>query len=78
MCSNKVSPVNAEVKLALLFQLREQLLFRLSDRHALGEHCVHEELAGLGNTSMDTLSIFVISTFCDLSQVIMQQSSGAR
>ena len=27
LCSNKVLPVNAEVKLALLFQLRKQLLF---------------------------------------------------
>lgn len=63
LCSNKVLPVNAEVKLALLFQLRKQLLFRLSDSHALGKHRVHEELAGLGH--MNRLSIFVsMVTYC--------------
>lgn len=48
MCGNQQSlPVNVEVKLALLFQLGEQLLFRLSDSHPLGKHGVHKELAGL-------------------------------
>lgn len=42
-----ILPVNAEVKLALLFQLRKQLLFGLSDSHALGKNSVHKELAGL-------------------------------
>lgn len=47
ICNLKILPVNAEVKLALLFQLRKQLLFGLSDSHALGKHRVHKELAGL-------------------------------
>lgn len=42
-----ISPVNAEVKPALLFQLRKQLFFGLSDSHAFGKHRVQKELAGL-------------------------------
>lgn len=59
MCNNKKNlPVNVEVKLAVLLQLGEQLLFRLSDSHALGKHRVHKELAGLRNQHKNKLSIF--------------------
>lgn len=51
----KILPVNVEVKLALLFQLGEQLLFRLSDSHAFSKHCVHKELAGLGKKQMNKM-----------------------
>lgn len=47
VCNLKILPVNTEVKLAVLFQLRKQLLFGPSDSHALGKHRVHKELAGL-------------------------------
>lgn len=42
-------PVNVEVKFALFFQQREQLLLGLSDSHAFGKHRINKELAGLQN-----------------------------
>lgn len=63
MCEPWVSPVDAEVKLALVSQLRKQLLFRLSDSHALGKHCVHEELTRLGNRSTAPLYMLAPLTY---------------
>lgn len=47
-----ILPVNAEVELALLLQQRKQLLFGLSNGHALGKHRVHQELARLKMTKI--------------------------
>lgn len=62
MYNLKILPVDAEVKLALLFQLRKQLLFGLSDSHALSKHSVHKKLAGLKKQTRrhDWIIIFLI------------------
>ena len=41
------SPVNAEVQLALVSELGQELFFGLPDGHALGKHGIYQELTGL-------------------------------
>ncbi len=40
-------PIYTEVQFALVFELRQQLLFRLLNSHAFSEHSVQKELTGL-------------------------------
>lgn len=40
-------PIYTEVQFALVFKLRQQLLLRLPNSHALSEHSVQKELTGL-------------------------------
>lgn len=46
-------PVDAEVQLALVSQLGQQLFFGLPDRHALSKHGVYQELTGLGENRVE-------------------------
>lgn len=65
MSQRAASPVNAEVQLALVLQQGLQLLFGLSDRHALGKHRVHQELTGLGKEFKAlNVTLFIIVKIC--------------